>query len=290
MLRLLLDEVNADLRINLLGWITLRSDAEIVNEAMDLLDALETVSATSNVTEMGEEIMIDVVELCTVLLRAMNEEQIKENDIDSEAEEIYVENSLPGGLESKIDKLRMQWAVSEYQIVLEKLEMLDSWKNEVEETEVKEAILGWMIDNKETTLTEEGEDILDGIEVMEECGEVSGTLLLDITEVITALIIARKLDTDRIMPTFQQAGEQKFDRLKRIGRAESMAKVRDEMLKMKDSRKPEGLRRVVPEDFPDLEVRKVRRRDSSRKLGKRGWTQQTHRTPSFRIIVRRSRL
>ena len=93
-----------------------------------------------------------------------------------------------------------------------------------------------MIENKETTLKEEGEDILDGIEVMEECGEVSGTLLLDITEVITALIVDRKLDTDRIMPTFQQAGEQKFDRLKRIGRAESMAKVRNEMLKMKDSR------------------------------------------------------
>ena len=36
-----------------------------------------------------------------------------------------------------IDKLRMKWAGSEYEIVLEKLEMLDSWKNEVEETEVK---------------------------------------------------------------------------------------------------------------------------------------------------------
>ena len=105
---------------------------------------------------------------------------------------------------------------------------------------------------------------------MEECGEISGTLLLDITEVITALIVARKLDLDRILPTFQQAGEQKFDRLKRIGRAESMAKVRDEMLKLKDSRKPESLRRVVPEDFTDLEVRKMRRRDSSRRLGKRG--------------------
>ena len=148
--------------------------------------------------------------------------------------------------------------------------MLESWKNEVEESEVKEAILDWMIENKETTLTEEGEDILDGVEVMEECGEISGTLLLDITEIITALIVARKLDTDRILPTFQQAGEQKSDRLKRIGRAESMAKVRDEMLKLKDSRKPESLRRVVPEDFTDLEVRKMRRRDSSRRLGNRG--------------------
>ena len=91
-------------------------------------------------------------------------------------------------MESKIDKLRMKWAGSEYEIVLEKLEMLESWKNEVEESEVKEAILDWMIENKETTLTEEGEDILDGVEVMEECGEISGTLLLDITEVITGWV------------------------------------------------------------------------------------------------------
>ena len=47
----------------------------------------------------------------------------------------------------------MKWAGSEYEIVLEKLEMLESWKNEVEESEVKEAILDWMIENKETTLT-----------------------------------------------------------------------------------------------------------------------------------------
>ena len=58
---------------------------------------------------------------------------------------------------------------------------------------VKEAILDWMIDNKEITLMEEGEDNLDGLLVMEEGGEVSGPLLLDIIEVITALIVAEKL-------------------------------------------------------------------------------------------------
>ena len=42
------------------------------------------------------------------------------------------------------------------------------------------------------------------------------------------------------------------------------------MLKMKDTRKPKGLRKMVPEDFPDLDIRKVRRRESSRRLDGRG--------------------
>ena len=75
-------------------------------------------------------------------------------------------------LESKIEKLRMKWAGSEYEIVLEKLEMLESWKTEEDTQGFKEEMLDWMINNMEVTLIEEGEDILDGLEVMEECGEV----------------------------------------------------------------------------------------------------------------------
>ena len=68
--------------------------------------------------------------------------------------------------------------------------MLESWRTEMDGVGVKEAILDWMIDNREITLMEEGEDILDGLLVMEEGGEVLGPLLLDIIEVITALIVA----------------------------------------------------------------------------------------------------
>ena len=111
------DEVTTDLRLNLLGWISLRTDAEIVSEAMELLDALETVAATSSVTEMGEEVMIDVVELCTVLLRTMNEEKVKDNDDKGdEVEEVIEEIDIPGGLENKIDKLRMKWALGRQRI------------------------------------------------------------------------------------------------------------------------------------------------------------------------------
>ena len=40
-------------------------------------------------------------------------------------------------------------------------------------------------------MVEEGEDILNGLELMLESGGISGKLLLDSTEIITALIVAR---------------------------------------------------------------------------------------------------
>ena len=87
-------------------------------------------------------------------------------------------------------------------------------------------------------MVEEGEDILDGLELMLESTEISGSLLLDSTELITALIVARNLDVDRVMPTFQQDGNQdSTKRLSRICRAGSMMKVRYEMMRMKDLRK-----------------------------------------------------
>ena len=89
---------------------------------------------------------------------------------------------------------------------------------------------------------EEGENILDGLEVMEECGEVSGTLLLDITEIVTALTVARNLDTCRMMPTFQQDGNSSSKRLGRIGRAKSMAKVKDEMMKTRSPQRSDSRR------------------------------------------------
>ena len=107
--------------------------------------------------------------------------------------------------------------------------------------------------------------------MMMESEEISGTLLLDSTEIITALIVARSLDMDRVMPTFQQDGNQESTkRLSRICRADNMMKVRDEMMKKKKLRKPEGTRNVRMEDFQDLEIRRVARRESSRRRGTRG--------------------
>ena len=58
-----------------------------------------------------------------------------------------------------------------------------------------------MLENDEITLVEEGEDILDGLEMMEEDGEIAGDLLLDSTKIIT-MIMARNLCSARIPVTF----------------------------------------------------------------------------------------
>ena len=80
--------------------------------------------------------------------------------------------------------------------------------------------------------------------MMEKAGEISGNLLMDSTEMITALIIARNLDSEGIMPTFLKDGkpESVKKKLTRIGGAKSMAKIREKLMTTKDNRKPEGSR------------------------------------------------
>ena len=58
---------NAELRINLLGWLATRTDELIQEEAVEMVGALETVAYTSTITKMGEDIMTYVVELCTLM-------------------------------------------------------------------------------------------------------------------------------------------------------------------------------------------------------------------------------
>ena len=45
-----------------------------------------------------------------------------------------------------------------------------------------------------------------------------------------------------------------------------MAKIREELMTMKDKRKPEGSRNLVEKDFPETEVRSVRRKESFRRV------------------------
>ena len=80
--------------------------------------------------------------------------------------------------------------------------MIESWRKSEVDSGVKLALIEWMVENDESTLMEEGEDILDGLELMADSGEVSSTLLLDCTEMITTLIVARNVDDEEIMPTF----------------------------------------------------------------------------------------
>jgi hypothetical protein len=68
------------------------------------------------------------------------------------------------------------------------------WESEAEY--IKDALLEWMVKNEETTMMEEGEDILDGLESMltEDGSGVTDEVLIDATEIITTIIVARGMD------------------------------------------------------------------------------------------------
>jgi hypothetical protein len=172
-------------------------------------------------------------------------------------------------LESKMEKLRLKWAGGDYEVILDKLEMLEGWKATGGD-EVKEALADWMLENDLDTLVEEGEDILDGMELIEGVGEVSKELLMDSTEIITSIIVARNMMYDQEMPTFLKDGNRESaNNISRIGRASSMVKIREELMKKKELRKQSNLRTVTEDDFEDLEVRKVKRKESLRGNGLR---------------------
>ena len=152
---------------------------------------------------------------------------------------------------------------------MEKLDLMRGWTSKGEY--IKTALLEWIAENEETTLMEEGEDILDGLEMMEKAGEIPGDILMDSTELITALIVARNLNSDRMPTTFQKDGKSETEtKERRVGRASSMIKLRRELMISKNMRKPEGSRRLEAEDFPEMEFSRRARRDSSKRMEIKG--------------------
>ena len=76
---------------------------------------------------------------------------------------------------------------------------------------------------------------------MENLGEISAKLLLDSTELVTSIIVARRMENDHEMPTFQKDEMEISSNTKsitRINRANSMIKIREELMKKKELRKP----------------------------------------------------
>ena len=54
-----------------------------------------------------------------------------------------------------MDQLRMSWAGSSYEMIIDKLEMLESSRNDMKDKEGnKEALIDWLITNDEETLIE----------------------------------------------------------------------------------------------------------------------------------------
>ena len=92
-------------------------------------------------------------------------------------------------------------------------------------------------------------------------------LLIEATEVVTSVVLAWNLDVERI--TFVKAGkeEEAFHRdeekVRRLGRAESMKKMREEISKMNNLRKRNENREIDEEDFEDLELMEMSRREKS---------------------------
>ena len=67
-----------------------------------------------------------------------------------------------------------------------------------------------------------------------------------------------------MMPTFQKDGKQPTTKnISRINRASSMIKIREEIMKKKELRKPTTSRMVTEDDFEDLEVKRMTRKSSS---------------------------
>ena len=104
--------------------------------------------------------------------------------------------------------------------------------------EIREAIVDWLAENEINTLVEEGEDILDGLESLNAKGldGVTDTILLDVTEIVTAIIIARGLENPGVAKIFQKDSEKEMKKVKKTGRAEGMKKMREELRKLKNMR------------------------------------------------------
>ena len=46
------DDVNSDMRLNRLGWFSTRSDDQIIDDAMEMVDALETIGTNPQLHQL----------------------------------------------------------------------------------------------------------------------------------------------------------------------------------------------------------------------------------------------
>ena len=152
---------------------------------------------------------------------------------------------------------------------METLEQAREWAEDT--NEVSDNLIEWMINNREMRLVEEAEDMLDGLEGLAEASEmgVTNNILMEATEIITAVVLARNLDREKV--SFQMDGEeellfQKDGNLpRRVGRAAGMKKVREELAKMNNRRKGMSSRTIRIEDFEDMEINLYSRRERANK-------------------------
>ena len=61
------DWKDTELSTHMLGWLYTKTDDQIMEESEEMVNALEAVAQSSNITKAGESIMGEVVQLCTLL-------------------------------------------------------------------------------------------------------------------------------------------------------------------------------------------------------------------------------
>ena len=171
-------------------------------------------------------------------------------------------------MEKQITKLEKRWKQTDFEIVLEPINELKGMGNECKE--VIDILMEWMINNNECRLVEEAEDMLDGLEDMLVAKEMSMTeeILVKATAVITTIVVARNMDLGKIGTlTFQKEGEQNQSfqkdgsQTRRVGRGESMKRMREELAKMTNRRKQDGVRDPTEEDSGEILVKETTRKE-----------------------------
>ena len=110
-----------------------------------------------------------------------NETKRYSTGMESNSSRLETSGEPSRGLEMDEKIISKWWKGGVYEIVLEKLELIKGWKDDAEY--IKAAWLEFMVENKETTMMEEGEDILDGLESMltEDGSGVTEDVLIDAT-------------------------------------------------------------------------------------------------------------
>ena len=177
-----------------------------------------------------------------------------------------MKNTAKQDLEAQQDILEQRWKEGPYNLIVQKTKLMADWSDEA--IEVKEAILDWLTENEVSTLVEEGEDILDGLESLNSRGMdgVTDDVLLDVGEIVTAIIVAEDMDKPRVAKIFQKVGEKDIKKVKKTGRAEGMKKMREELRKLKNQRLAPTRRHLGDSDFEELEIKEIRRGDTARRM------------------------
>ena len=131
-------------------------------------------------------------------------------------------DDFPSRLEKQLQKLSNRWSGTEYALIISTARKVQEWEGE--SVEVRNILMEWLKNNKESRLVEEAEDILDRFEQLAEAGEMGMTkeLLLEATDIVTAVVVAWNIDVERI--SFTKTGEddetfQMDGKVKRVGRA-----------------------------------------------------------------------